>query len=249
VVWVRDLHFWTIRRVCAVALQCVEHAFQGKQHIVQSSPHGLSIHHSVHSFYGTRCKPTPTIINTYRWPSLCERWREGMVEFLMAAVSESVGLLADDDDDDDDDDGDGDDDGDDGDGGGGGGRKTSHLPPLGPGLSHSHTHSHSHSTTRDLLGELKAAMVPELGPANRGPGATSTRDSVTTSGSKTDLRVLIIHGDADPLVPLACAQAIAEDLPRAKLVVMEGVGHMPHEEDPTGFAGIVGNFVNGDLEC
>ena len=36
---------------------------------------------------------------------------------------------------------------------------------------------------------------------------------------------LIIHGDRDPLVPLACGQATAAAIPGARLLVLPGVGH------------------------
>jgi pimeloyl-ACP methyl ester carboxylesterase len=36
---------------------------------------------------------------------------------------------------------------------------------------------------------------------------------------------LVIHGDADPLVPLACGVDTAESIPGARLVVVEGMGH------------------------
>lgn len=36
---------------------------------------------------------------------------------------------------------------------------------------------------------------------------------------------LVIHGDADPLVPLACGIDCAETVPGAKLVVVKGMGH------------------------
>ena len=36
---------------------------------------------------------------------------------------------------------------------------------------------------------------------------------------------LVIHGAADPLVPLACGQDTARQIPRARLEVIEGMGH------------------------
>ena len=43
----------------------------------------------------------------------------------------------------------------------------------------------------------------------------------------TGLRVpaLVIHGDRDPLVPLACGQATAAAIPYARLLVLPGMGH------------------------
>lgn len=40
-------------------------------------------------------------------------------------------------------------------------------------------------------------------------------------------RTLIIHGDADAILPLAAARQLAATLPNAQLVILEGVGHVP----------------------
>jgi len=36
---------------------------------------------------------------------------------------------------------------------------------------------------------------------------------------------VVIHGDADPLVPLAGGRDTAENIPGAELIVVPGVGH------------------------
>ena len=42
---------------------------------------------------------------------------------------------------------------------------------------------------------------------------------------------LVIHGDADPLVPLEAGKETAEAVPGAELIVMQGMGHdLPHGE-------------------
>jgi 3-oxoadipate enol-lactonase len=41
---------------------------------------------------------------------------------------------------------------------------------------------------------------------------------------------LVIHGDADPLVPLANGEYLAEHIPGARLIVYPGVGHIPEVE-------------------
>ncbi|RMD47821.1 MAG: alpha/beta hydrolase [Alphaproteobacteria bacterium] len=48
-----------------------------------------------------------------------------------------------------------------------------------------------------------------------------------------DLPVEIVQGDADTIVPLAAhAGRLAEALPRARLRVLPGIGHMPHHAAP-----------------
>jgi pimeloyl-ACP methyl ester carboxylesterase len=37
---------------------------------------------------------------------------------------------------------------------------------------------------------------------------------------------LIIHGDEDPLIPLAGGKATAEAIPNAKFMVVKGMGHV-----------------------
>jgi pimeloyl-ACP methyl ester carboxylesterase len=42
-----------------------------------------------------------------------------------------------------------------------------------------------------------------------------------------DLRAqtLVLHGDEDPLFPIEHGQALANEIPNAKLITLEGVGH------------------------
>ena len=55
--------------------------------------------------------------------------------------------------------------------------------------------------------------------------------AILASGSRKEalggVRVptLVLHGDADPLVPLGCGVDTAESVPGAKLVVIKGMGH------------------------
>jgi proline iminopeptidase len=55
--------------------------------------------------------------------------------------------------------------------------------------------------------------------------------AVAASGDRTpQLRsiaapTLVIHGAADPMVPLACGQDTAQAIPNARLEVIEGMGH------------------------
>ena len=53
---------------------------------------------------------------------------------------------------------------------------------------------------------------------------------------RTDKTVLILHGDADDLVPLSKAQSVKQSAPGVELVILEGVGHSPMIEDPSGLA-------------
>ncbi len=63
------------------------------------------------------------------------------------------------------------------------------------------------------------------------PGAARQLAAIVASGSRkdalraVDVPTLVIHGDIDPLVPLAGGIATAKAVPGAKLVVIEGMGH------------------------
>jgi pimeloyl-ACP methyl ester carboxylesterase len=41
----------------------------------------------------------------------------------------------------------------------------------------------------------------------------------------------VIHGTADPLFAVEHGEALADEIPRARLVTLEGAGHMLHPAD------------------
>jgi pimeloyl-ACP methyl ester carboxylesterase len=53
---------------------------------------------------------------------------------------------------------------------------------------------------------------------------------------------LIIHGQADALVPVSNSVRLAAMLPGAELVVVPSCGHVPQEEQPQRFADAVVHF-------
>jgi pimeloyl-ACP methyl ester carboxylesterase len=48
--------------------------------------------------------------------------------------------------------------------------------------------------------------------------------------AEIEVPTLVLHGDADPLVPLANGRFLAERIAGARLIVYEGVGHIPEVE-------------------
>lgn len=68
------------------------------------------------------------------------------------------------------------------------------------------------------------------------PGTTRQMAAILASGSRqaalgsVTTPTLVIHGDADPLVPVAGGYATAEAIPNAKLLVIKGMGHTLHRE-------------------
>jgi poly(3-hydroxyoctanoate) depolymerase len=56
-------------------------------------------------------------------------------------------------------------------------------------------------------------------------------------------RTLILHGDDDPLVPLANARRMAAAIPRASLHVVPGAGHLFLLDEPESAAGELSRFL------
>ena len=55
--------------------------------------------------------------------------------------------------------------------------------------------------------------------------------------------VLVVHGDADRVVPLSNGQLLARRIPGAELVVLAGRGHVAHLESPGEFNALVEAFL------
>lgn len=73
--------------------------------------------------------------------------------------------------------------------------------------------------------------------------ATFKATSKDTSKDTSKTHFLIIHGDSDPLVPVAFSRGFASLVPRASFHVIPNVGHMPHEEAPVDFAKLVSRIL------
>ncbi len=60
-----------------------------------------------------------------------------------------------------------------------------------------------------------------------------------------EVPVLLIHGSADIICPPAASHYMAEQLPDARLEIMEGAGHAPFLSRPAEFAEILKKFIDG----
>jgi pimeloyl-ACP methyl ester carboxylesterase len=56
--------------------------------------------------------------------------------------------------------------------------------------------------------------------------------------------VLVIHGTADRIVPMARHEELVGGLPNARAILMAGVGHQPHWTHPGPLADLVGGFFD-----
>ncbi len=61
-----------------------------------------------------------------------------------------------------------------------------------------------------------------------------------------EVPVLVAVGDADPMIPVEAARALAESCPRGRLVVVEGAGHLVSLEQPEQFNRALAEFLE---EC
>lgn len=57
------------------------------------------------------------------------------------------------------------------------------------------------------------------------------------------VEALLIWGDRDSIVPLKTSQSLMQEMPRAKLAVIPGAGHLPYEEFPAEFNRIVCDYL------
>jgi pimeloyl-ACP methyl ester carboxylesterase len=81
-------------------------------------------------------------------------------------------------------------------------------------------------------------------------GTTRQLAAILASGSRREalrsvrIPTLVIHGDADPLVPVECGKDTANAIPAAKWMMIEGMGHeLPVAVAPQIIQAIVGHAV------
>jgi len=107
-----------------------------------------------------------------------------------------------------------------------------------------------------LLGEATRAKYPEVGAGVRatavnqkvegviaGLKALRDRPDATPDLKKIAVPTLVIVGEEDAVTPPAKAEAIAKEIPGAKLVVLPRVGHLSNLEDTMAFNDAVGHFL------
>ena len=105
----------------------------------------------------------------------------------------------------------------------------------------------AHPEVADLIGQ--AATERPMSPESyaRQYGAALTHD-VSAHLGQIHIPTLVVHGDADPLVPYANGQYLAGHIPNAHLVTYRGVGHIPIVERAEDFNRDVLAFIHGVTE-
>jgi pimeloyl-ACP methyl ester carboxylesterase len=93
------------------------------------------------------------------------------------------------------------------------------------------TEPHSTKQTEDAIGW---AMQTDPQAILRGMDAewTNDRDSVLRLGAQVRCPTLVIQGTQDAVVGPARGAAVADAIPNAQLITLEGCGHAPHLRDP-----------------
>ena len=73
--------------------------------------------------------------------------------------------------------------------------------------------------------------------------AMAERDDSTSILSSFQFPVVLVHGEADELIPIQRAQEINDAIPQATLTELSGVGHMPMLENPQATAVTLKNLM------
>ncbi len=92
-----------------------------------------------------------------------------------------------------------------------------------------------------LMAENWDRALWEFTRAARAPGLIDRLDQIDTP-------TLVITGDDDQIVPKENSIRLAEEIPGAKLVILENCGHLPHEECPQAFLEAIDDFLSSGLE-
>lgn len=93
------------------------------------------------------------------------------------------------------------------------------------------------------------AQVRQIASANGAAGvaaalrAMAARPDATAHLGTTDIPALIIVGSADALTPLEAAQAMYRALPAARIVTIDGAGHLSNLEQPAAFTSTIRRFL------
>lgn len=91
---------------------------------------------------------------------------------------------------------------------------------------------------------LRAAPAPSPEVALAGLELLATAD-LRAALTGLDLPALVLHGEADAIVPVGAGRALAAALPRARLLTWPGLGHAPHLSRPAEVAAAVAAFAGG----
>ncbi len=92
------------------------------------------------------------------------------------------------------------------------------------------------------------ALYTDLARREGNRAALRQRLAQRNTGREADIKALklptlILWGGQDRLIPPVYGQRFAQDIPGAKLVLFESLGHVPQEEDPAATLAPVREFL------
>ena len=97
----------------------------------------------------------------------------------------------------------------------------------------------------DDLFEHAHRIAAEQDPDDLVRAITAIRDRPDSTDAVTaGLPLLVVAGDADPLIPPEVGVGLAEASPNGRAEVLEGCGHIPNLERPDAFNRILATFVD-----
>jgi pimeloyl-[acyl-carrier protein] methyl ester esterase len=96
---------------------------------------------------------------------------------------------------------------------------------------------------RDRVAILAAALpAPDAASARAGLDLLARVD-LRAALPAMDLPVLVVHGERDPICPVAAGRAVAAAVPGARLVEVPGAGHAPFLSRPDAFRAALASFL------
>jgi pimeloyl-ACP methyl ester carboxylesterase len=94
-----------------------------------------------------------------------------------------------------------------------------------------------------LLAEVTEIMA-EVRPAGyRAAAIALGATDITRLLSEINVPTLVIHGAQDAVVPLETGRMLADNIPRARLIVIPDAGHVSNQEQPAAFNAAVRRFL------
>ena len=88
-------------------------------------------------------------------------------------------------------------------------------------------------------------MLLEIDPTAFAAACRALRDvDLRDQAPSIDKPTLVIAGEADQTTPPEMARELAELIPGAEFVTLEGCGHCPPLEQPTAFADVLEDFLD-----
>lgn len=103
--------------------------------------------------------------------------------------------------------------------------------------------NHNDSHAKDIVRELAESDLPPNDILLNGLNLLRDTD-LRNQAAEIRQPTLLIHGEKDPLMPLAAAQWLANTLPNARLEVLEHAAHAPFMSDTPHCASLINDFLH-----